>query len=219
MDRILRRAAAVLLAVGIIDGAITIARLPVTGVYPALLDGSAILAGGFLLFGGPRAALWVRSFAVFMLAAGIVMLIAAPFFQPLSLTITEVRLDPLDFAARAAEVLFVLCLTFWITRQLGRLPVQDAVASARIRRWDMRLPAQAGGGVAMLVVLLPWLALHGQSAELATSLAIQQLGPAYRYHLSWISNSNNGHGTSVTGVVTAWNGKEIKKVLLHWETR
>jgi hypothetical protein len=83
----------------------------------------------------------------------------------------------------------------------------------------MRIPMQAGGGIVALVLLLLWLALHGQSAELATSLALQQLGPDYRYHLSWISSTNNGHGTSVSGVVTAWNDKEIKQVLLRWETR
>jgi hypothetical protein len=109
-------------------------------------------------------------------------------------------------------------LLLWVTRELGRTPIQDAIASARIRRWDMRMPAQGGTGIVLLVELLLWLMLHGQTAELARSLAFQQLGPDYRYHLSWISNSNSGHGHSVTGVVTAWNHQEVKTVLLHWET-
>jgi hypothetical protein len=103
-------------------------------------------------------------------------------------------------------------------RELGRPHIRDAIADAHIRRWDMRIPAQAGGGVVVLAALLLWLMLHGQSAELATTLAFQQLGPGYRYHLGWISSSNNGHGRSITGVVTAWNRNEIKTVLLHWET-
>jgi hypothetical protein len=90
---------------------------------------------------------------------------------------------------------------------------------AGITRWDMAIPAQAGAGIVALAGLLLWLTLHGQSGELATSLALQQLGPDYRYHLSWISSANNGHGATVTGVVTAWNEKELRKVLLHWETR
>lgn len=218
-SRILKRAGGVLLALGIIDGTVTIARLAVAGPYPAAIDSIAIMAGVFLLWGGPRAALWVRTLAVFMLAAGILLVIAAPLYQPLDLTVTEIRLDPAAFAAKAVAAIFMLCVTLWVTLQLGHPSVQGAIATAGIKRWDMRIPAQAGGGLVALGGLLLWLALHGQSADLATSLALQQLGPDYRYHLSWISSSNNGHGTTVTGVVTAWNEKEIKQVLLHWESR
>jgi hypothetical protein len=216
---VLKRAGAVLLAIGIIDGAVTIDRPAAAGPYPAALDGVAIIAGLSLLWGSPRAALWVRTLAVCILAGGVVLPIAAPLLQPLSLTITEIRLDPAYYAGKASSLLFVLCVTLWVTLVLGRPAVLDAIASARIRRWDMVIPAQAGGGVVALAGLLLWLALHGQSADLATSLALEQLGPAYRYHLSWISSSNNGHGTTITGVVTAWNPTEIKQVLLHWETR
>ena len=67
--------------------------------------------------------------------------------------------------------------------------------------------------------MLFWLLLHGQTAQLATSLAQQQLGPGYQYHLSWISRERNPNGTTITGVVTAWNDTEIKTILLHWYTR
>jgi hypothetical protein len=218
-SQIQRRTGAVLLAAGTIDGAITIARLAVSGPYPAAFDGVAILAGIFLLWGGPRAALWVRTLAVFLLAAGIVLGIAAPLFQPLDLTFTEIRLAPADFAAKALAALALLCVTLLVALRLGHPSVRDAILSARITRWDMRIPAQAGGGLVALAGLLLWLALHGQSADLATSLALQQLGPDYRYHLSWISSGDNGHGRTVTGIVTAWNATQVKKVLLHWETR
>jgi hypothetical protein len=216
---ILRRTGIVLLAVGMIDGAVTFIRLAVAGPYPAAFDGIAVVAGILLLRGGPRVALWVRTLAIFALAAGITLVVAAPFYQPLDLTFTEIRLDITGFAIKAGSMVLALSLFLWVTRELGKQPVLDAIASARIRRWDMHIPAQAGGGFVLLVFLLLWLALHGQSASLAESLAMQQLGPDYRYHLSWIGSRGNGHGTSVSGVVTAWNDKEIKTVLLHWETR
>jgi hypothetical protein len=216
-SQVLRRTGGVLLAVGFIGGVVTIARRAVAG--PCLAVAAiTITAGIALLWGGPRAALWIRTLAVFLLAAGISALIAGPFYQPLDLTITQIRLDQGDFAVAVGSAISVLALLLWVTRELGRPPVLDAIASARITRWDMRMPAQAGSGVVILACLLLWLMLHGQTAELATSLAFQQLGPDYRYHLSWISNSHSGHGTSVTGIVTAWNHKEIKTVLLHWET-
>jgi hypothetical protein len=216
---ILKRVGAVLLAVGLIDTVITIERFATTGPYPAAFDATAIVAGIILFRGGPRAALWVRTLAIFLLAASIALVIAAPFYQPVDLTLTESRLDPAAVIAKAVPVLVVLLLSLWVSRELGRQPIQDAIVSAGIRRWDMRIPAQAGAGLVVLVSLLLWLALHGQSAQLAESLALQQLGPDYRYHLSRISSGGNGHGTSVSGVVIAWNDKEIKTVLLHWETK
>jgi hypothetical protein len=216
---ILKRVGVVLLVVGLIDTVVTIERFAIAGPCPAAFDATAIVAGIFLFLGGPRAALWVRTLAIFLLAAGIALMIAAPFYQPLDLTLTEIRLDPTALIFKAAPIAVILVLSLWVSRELGRQPIQDAIASAGIRRWDMRIPAQAGAGVVVLVCLLLWLALHGQSAQLAESLALQQLGPDYRYHLSWISRGGNGHGTSISGVVTAWNDKEIKTVLLHWETR
>jgi hypothetical protein len=213
-----KRAGWVLLAAGILAGSATIARIAVPGPCLAVFAGISVLAGTFLLLGGPRAALWVRTLAVFLLAAGITVLIAAPFYQPPDLTFTELRLDPGAFATAAALAVLVLGLLLWVIRELGRPPIQDTVVRAGIRRWDMRMPAEAGSGIIVLAGLLLWFMLHGQSAELATSLALQQLGPSYRYHLSWISNSNSGHGRSITGVVTAWNHQEVKTVLLHWET-
>jgi hypothetical protein len=217
--QISRRTGIVLLAAGIVDGAVTFIRLATAGPYPAAFDSIAIVAGILLLRGGARVALWVRTLAIFTLVAGVTLVVAAPFYQPLDLTFTEIRLDLTGFAIKVGTMAFALSLLLWVVRELGRQPIQDAIATARIRRWDMHIPAQAGGGFVLLVFLLLWLALHGQSAELAKSLAMQQLGPDYRYHLSWISGRSNGHGTSVSGVVTAWNHKEIKTVLLHWETR
>lgn len=217
-SQIIRRVGLVLLAVGIIDGIVTSVRMPVTGPWPAALDSIAVVAGIALLRGGPRAALLVRSLAVFLLAACIVLIIAAPLFQPLDLSITEIRVAPAASAGIVASVIVILCVTLWVTLRLGHPSVLDAIARTGITRWDMTIPAQAGAGVVALASLLLWLTLHGQSGELATAVALKQLGPDYRYHLSWISSANNGHGTTVTGVVTAWNDKEIRKVLLHWET-
>ncbi len=219
LSRILYRVGAGLLAVGAIAIGATVYLRPFAWMYIAALNVVVVAAGGFLLSGRPRAALLVRTLAVFLLAAGVFVCFAAPVFQPLDLTLTEIRLDPSLFVGKALLAGFVLCVLFWVTVELGRPTVRDAILGSGIRRWDMRLPAQMACGLVALGSLLLWLALHGQSADLATSLAIQQLGPDYRYHLSWISSSRNDHGTSVTGVVTAWNQKEIREVLLHWETR
>jgi hypothetical protein len=217
--QIVKRVGTVLVAIGIIDGMVTILRLAEAGPYSAVIDGIALVAGIALLTGGPRVALWVRSVAAFWLAACAMVIVVAPLFQPLDLSLTEIRLDPMPFADRAGCLIVMLGVSLWVTSRLGHRAVQDAIIDAGGRRWDMGLPAQAGAAVIALAGLLLWLTLHGQSAALATSLALEQLGPDYRYHLSWISSARNGHGTTITGVVTAWNEKEIKVVLLHWETK
>jgi hypothetical protein len=216
-SQIPQRAGWLLLAAGIVAGGASIALAAVAAQALAVFGGIVVLTGIGLLRGGPRAALWVRTLMVFLLAAGGTALIAAPLFQPLDLTLTEIRLAPGGFAIAAVEAMLVLGLLLWVTMQLGQRPVQDEIAGASIRRWDMRLPAQAGSGIIVVAGLLLWLMLHGQSAELATSLASQQLGPGYQYHLSWMGYSFGAQGRSITGVVTAWNHAEVKTILLHWE--
>lgn len=216
---ILRRTGIMLLVVALLAGVAVIRWLP--AVWPYLTPGAAImlLAGIFLLTGSLRAALWMRSVAVFLAAGGVTALIVAPLVQPLDLTITAIRLYPRVFGIAAAVAVAVLALLVWLALDLGRPPVQEAIANAHIRRWGARTPAQLGSAVVLVAGLLLWLTLHGRTADLAETLASQQLGPNYRYHLSWLSYSTNGQMTSVRGVVVAWNHAEIKYVLLHWETR
>jgi len=219
MLTILRRVGGVLLWVGVIDLVVTIVRHAEAGFTPAILDCLAILCGGALLSGGPRSGLWVRSIAAFMLTAGVVPIIAAPFYQPFGLTIAEIRGAMPGVAVKAAQFACLLGLLLWVVLHLGRPALQEWIQRGNFRRWSMWVPAQAGGAIVVLIGFLFWLSLHGQSAQLAESLAIQQLGPGYRYHLSWISSAKTDHGTSVSGVVTAWNDREVRTVLLRWETK
>jgi hypothetical protein len=205
--------------VGVIDLVVTIVRHAEAGWYPAILDCLAIGCGGVLLSEGPRAGLWARSIAAFLLSAGVVAIVAVPFYQPFSLTIAELRAAMPGIAVKGAEFAGLLGLLAWVVHHLGRPALQEWIDRGNFRRWSMWVPAQAGGAVVLLIGFLFWLSLHGQSAQLAESLAMQQLGPGYRYHLSWISSARTDHGTSVSGVVTAWNDRELKTVLLHWETR
>jgi len=219
MLTILRRVGGVLLWVSVIDFVITCVRHSEAGFYPAIVDALAFFCGGALLSGGPRAGLWVRSIAAFLLAAGVVPIIAAPFYQPIGLTIAEIRAAMPGVAIKGAQFACLLGLLLWVVLHLGRPALQEWILRGDFRRWSIWIPVQAGGGIVVLIGFLFWLSIHGQSAQLAESLAMQQLGPEYWYHLSWISSSKTDRGTSVSGVVTAWNDREVKTVLLHWETK
>jgi len=54
--------------------------------------------------------------------------------------------------------------------------------------------------------------LHGEAADRARLAAERQFGPDYRYHVAALKVSDSGKGKLVEGLVTAWNGNEIRSI-------
>jgi hypothetical protein len=214
---ILKRTGAVLLAVGLVDIAVMVYCI-INGIsYSSSFNIFAVVAGIFLLRGSLRAASVVRWFAAFMLAGFSALLLAWPFFQPIDLTLTQIRVSPLSTAASVGVTALVIVLLFWLYRELGQSPVLQARAVAGRKARDMRVPAAAGVGLVAMLGVLMALLLGGESASKAQAMAEQQLGSAYRYHVSSLNIAKNNRGTFVAGVVTAWNEKEIRNVPVKWE--
>jgi hypothetical protein len=216
---ILKRVGAVLLAVGLIDIAVMIYCIANGVSYSSSFNIFAVVAGIFLLRGSLRAASIVRWFSVFMLSGFVALLIAWPLMQPVGLTLTQIRLNPGTSIATFAVLAFVLGLLFWLARELGREPVLAARASAGRKPRDMRIPAAAGVGMVIVMIIFMTLLLGGETADRAKSMAEQQVGPGYRFHVSALNIATNNQGTSVSGVVTAWNDNEIRTVPVHWVER
>ena len=216
---ILKRVGAVLLAIGLIDIAVMIYCIANGVSYSSSFNIFAVVAGIFLLRGSLRAASIVRWFAVFMLSGFVALLIAWPLMQPVGLTLTQIRLNPGTSIATFAFLAFVLGLLFWLARELGREPVLAARASAGRKPRDMRIPAAAGVGMVIVMIIFMTLLLGGETADRAKSMAEQQVGPGYRFHVSALNIATNNQGTSVSGVVTAWNDNEIRTVPVHWVER
>ena len=216
---ILKRVGAVLLAIGLIDIAVMIYCIANRISYASSFSIFAVVAGIFLLRGSLRAASIVRWFAVFMLSGFVALLIAWPLMQPVGLTLTQIRLNPGTSIATFAVLAFVLGLLFWLAKELGREPVMAARASAGRKPRDMRIPAAAGVGMVIVMIIFMTLLLGGETADRAKSMAEQQVGPGYRFHVSALNIATNNQGTSVSGVVTAWNDNEIRTVPVHWEER
>jgi len=216
---ILKRVGTILVVVGLIDIAVMIYCIANRISYSSSFNIFAVVAGVFLLRGSLRAASIVRWFSVFMLAAFLASILAWPFMQPVNLTLTQLRLNPGSSLATVAFMAFVLGLLFWLARELGRKPIQDARANAGKKERDMRIPAVAGVGlVVALAIVLP-LMLNGETASHAKSIAEQQVGSGYRFHVSSLNVAKSNQGTFVSGVVTAWNDREIRDIPVHWEER
>lgn len=216
---ILKRVGTVLLVVGLIDIVVMIYCIANRISYSSSFNIFAVVASIFLLRGNLRAASLVRWFSVFMLSGFVALLIAWPFMQPISLTLTQLRLSPGTSIATFAFTAFVLGLLVWLIRELGCEAVMAARAAAGRKIRDMRIPAVTGVGLVIVMGIFMALLLGGESADRAKSIAEQQVGPGYRLHVSSLNIAKNNQGTFVSGVVTAWNDREIRNLPVHWEER
>jgi len=212
----LKRVGAVLLAVGVLDIAYLIYCVA-TGInYSSSFNIFAVIAGALLVRGSLRAASAVRWFGTFMLAAIAATALAWPLIQPLDLTITQVRLAPLQALASLGFLAFLVALLGWVCTRLGSAEILAARSAAGRKSRDLRIPAVAGVGLVLAMAALIPLPLKGESGAKAKELAQQQLGDGYRYHVSSIRVSTNSDGTFVASTVTAWNEREVKVVPLQW---
>lgn len=216
-EAILKRVGIVLLAVGLIDIAVMIYCIANSISYSSSFNIFAVIAGIFLMRGSLGAAAVVRWFAVFMLAGFLALLVVLPFLQPISLTLMQFRIDPRGSFAMVAFMAFVLGLLGWVAWELGREPVRAARASAGRKEWNMRIPAAVGVGLVVVIGGVLALLLGSETAVRAKSMAEKQVGPGYRFQVSSLNIVKNNQGTSVSGVVTAWNDHEIREIPVHWE--
>jgi len=217
--QILKRVGLVLLGIGLLDVGVMIYCIVNHLSYSSSFNLFAVIGGIFLMRGSLRAAALIRWFSVFMLVGFLAMAIVLPFLQPLDLSLTELRLNPGAFASGAILYALVLGLLFWLSRQLALDPVKDAVAKAGLKRRDMRYPAAAGVGLALLLGITIPIITSGESAARAKSIAQQQVGIGYQFHLKSIQISSGSRGSRASGVVTAWNHQEVRDIPFHWEDK
>ena len=180
---ILKRVGVVLLVVGLADIAWMIYCIIHKISYSSSLNLFAVIAGVFLMRGSLRTASTVRWFGVFFLSAAVAMIFTSPALQPMDLTLTQFRLDPLNFGVGAVFVVFILAFLYWVITELGREPVLVASDAAGVKRRNMRI--SAGLGVALVIGL--GVSLHfflgGESAARAISMAEKKVGPGYQLHV------------------------------------
>lgn len=181
-----------------------------SGLFPL---GAA--AGIGLLCGSLQMASLVRWLAVFGLCALGVMLLAWPLMQPVDLTLTQLKLQPRILPSLAASATW-LVLLHWLYRTLGAPAVLAARRAAGRRQRHMGLPAACGAALSLLTCAMLALLLNGEAAERARRAAERRFGPDYRYHVAALKVSSAHGGTQVEGLVTAWNGHEIRNIPVAW---
>ena len=214
---ILRRVGIVLLLAGLIDIGVMVYCIANDISYSSSFNIFAVIAGIFLMRGNLSAVAVVRWLAAFMLAAFVCLVLAFPVLQPLGLTLIKFRLSPSSFAGLSVLTVVLLALLSWVLRELGREPVELARQADGRRPRKLHLPVALGIGLVAIIVIPIRLLTGGETARQAVSLAAQQLGDGYSYHVSSLNIVTNNQGTSVSGVVTAWSNKEVREVQVRWE--
>jgi len=214
---ILKRVGRVLIMLGLIDIAVMIYCIFNRISYSSSFNIFAVIAGILLFRGSLRTAVVVRWFAAFMLAGFATFLLAWPFLQPINLTLTQLRLYPGQAFITFVYMMLFFGLLIWLFKELGQEPIQVAIVEAGGKRRDMRVPVGFGVGLVVAIGTLLTIMLGGESAGRLKSMAEQQMGPEYHYHVSSMNIAKNNRGTFVSGVVTAWNDHEIRNIPIHWE--
>ncbi|KQZ44201.1 hypothetical protein [Duganella sp. Root1480D1] len=169
-------------------------------------------AGVGLLFGSLHMASLVRWIAAFALCALGVMMLAWPLMQPVDLTLTQLKLQPRILPSLVTSATWMLLL-HWLYRTLGAPAVLAARRAAGHKPRHMGLAAACGATLSLMVCSTLALMLHGDAAERALRAAERQFGPDYRYHVAALKVE----GKRVEGLVTAWNGNEIRNIPVAWQ--
>ncbi|MTW10841.1 hypothetical protein GM658_09510 [Pseudoduganella eburnea] len=169
-------------------------------------------AGVGLLLGSLQVAALVRWAAAFGLCALAVMMLAWPLMQPVDLTLAQLKLQPRILPSLITSATWMVLL-HWLYRTLGA----PAVLAAGHKPRDMGLAAASGAALSLLLCVMLLLLLHGEAADHARLAAERKFGPDYRYHVAALKVSASDKGKLVEGLVTAWNGKEIRTIPVAWQ--
>jgi hypothetical protein len=125
---ILKRVALVLMIVGAIDIAVGVYCVAKGLTYSSSLPILSV-AASFMYRGSLRATSFIRWFSIFLLAGAAAVLVTLPLLMPIGLIAVSMRRYPLAFALGVVE----LGVLVWAVRELGKKPVQAALAASRAR--------------------------------------------------------------------------------------
>ena len=211
-DNPFRKVGIVLLIIGIIDIGVMIYCIANKISYSSSFNIFAVIAGILLMKGGVKTARIVRWFSAFFVIAFIGMLFVFPITMPIQLLATQIKLNPIGMLGSYAFSLVFIGVLIWVYKQLSTPGALAKLEQAGYKTGKPKSALYAAIGILVLGGVLFTLLFTSESAEKAKSLAKEQLGPAYEYHISSMHIS----GDKGSAVVTAFNSDEIKNVQVEW---
>jgi hypothetical protein len=214
----IKRVGFVLVVAGLLDIMVMIYCLAKGLRYSSSINVFAVIAGILLIRGGLRTASIVSWFAVLLLSCVTGGVVALPFLQPLDLTFTQIRLEPMMFVASVIYFALLAALLSWVTHELRRPSICSEISRSGAKVHSTWPPALCG--ICLVFIAIAAIKIsegHGVSARRAEALAAAQLGAGYRYHVTSLTIARREHRTFVSGVVTAWNRSGVREVPFKWK--
>lgn len=216
---ILKRVGKVLIAIGLLDIAVMIYCI-VKGIsYSSSLNIFAVIAGVFLLRGSLRAVAVISWFGTFLVSAFTSMVILWPLFQPIELTLLQLKLTPISFSTSLAIGGGVLGLLFWVVRELRQESVQLARIKAGAKPISVKVPLIIGIILTVALAIGLRVMLNGETAKQGKLRAEKEVGQGYKFHVRSLNTMYNSQGKFVSSIVTAYNDKEIRLIPVKWEEK
>jgi uncharacterized protein with PQ loop repeat len=213
---ILRRTGWILVGIGLVDIIWLIASIAYQQTYSSSLIFS-VFAGIFLVRGNLTVVRWVLWFAIFLLTVSAGTLLVFPFFQPISLTWTQLQSAPSSAISSSFFVVLTLTLIVWVIRQLNSETVKAAlVAHGRTPVIPSR-PVVIGFLLVLVLLAISVGMQRTSSAKKAIEQARQQLGSEYQYHFSSFNSRTSNGTTKISTTVLAWKSGEVRETRLNWE--
>lgn len=217
----LRSVGKVLAAVGAVDAVVAVATYllhPENGFYMSV----AMWLGAVMVWSGNlRAVSMVRWVACAYLPIALLWAVAL-FFPPLDLSLSYLRLYPLQLLMLAGVQVCHWVVALWLVRTLGMPPILAARLAAGKPVRDMRIPFALGSLGVLFSIFLMTKLLGSERAHRAEALAQQSVGKGYRVYtesLNIATTAALGSGesaTHVTASVAAWNDSVVIHVPVHW---
>jgi len=176
---------------------------------------TGLILGALIFFSGQALQALVRWLAWMSVLPLGLSLLGQLALIPGALLAAQWRAMPLTVAGYYANLVMLLALAVFVTRQLGRPEVLAERRAAGRKMRDMRWPLALGLLAGLGSVALQYRMLNGEEARQAVQMAAAKLGPRYHYYANgvWISY---GKDTIVSATVQAWNDEELLQLPLHW---
>lgn len=212
IDNPFRKAGIVLLVIGIIDIGVMAYCIANKISYSSSFNIFAVIAGVLLMKGGVKTARIVRWFSAFFVIAFIGMLFLFPITMPVQLLITQMKLNPAGMLGSYAFSIVFIGVLIWVYKQLSTPSALAKLEQAGYKTGKPKTALYAALGIMVLGGAMFGFLFNSESAEKAKSLAKEQLGSNYEYHISSMQTSGN----KGSAVVTAFNENEIKNVQVKW---
>jgi len=212
VDNPFRKAGVVLLIIGILDIGVMAYCIVNKINYSSSFNIFSVIAGILLMKGSVKTARVVRWLSAFFVIGFVFMLFLFPLAMPVRLLTTQVKLNPTYILGSYAFSIIFIGVLVWVYKQLSAPSALAKLERAGYKVGRPRSAFYAALGLVVMGGVAFGFLLNSESAEKAKSLAREQLGANYQYHINALSMSGN-HGSAV---VTAYNSDEIRNVRVEW---